>query len=100
MIFSTISDIEVIRVTFVHLTQVPPREGAMMLGQFESSLRGRASWSGGEDPLQKKTLHKTCSGHAHGHGVRKERTVKGGCHSIKITASPSKGTVSRDDILH
>ena len=72
----------------------------MMLGQFESSLRGRASWSGGEDPLQKKTLHKTCSGHAHGHGVRKERTVKGGCHSIKITASPSKGTVSRDDILH
>ena len=54
-----------------------------MLGQFESSLRGRASWSGGEDPLQKKTLHRTCSGHAHGHGVRKERTVKGGQHSQK-----------------
>jgi hypothetical protein len=48
-----------------------------MLGHFESSLRGRTSWSGvGEDPLQKKTLHKTCSGHAHGHGVRKEKSVK------------------------
>jgi hypothetical protein len=49
-----------------------------MLGHFESSLRGRTSWSGvGEDPLQKKTLHKTCIGHAHGHGVRKEKSVKG-----------------------
>jgi hypothetical protein len=50
-----------------------------MLGHFDSSLRGRTSWSGGvgEDPLQKKTLHKTCSGHAHGHGVRKEKSVKG-----------------------
>ncbi len=36
-------------------------------GEFETSLRG--SKVNAEDV--KKILHKTCSGHAHGHGVAK-----------------------------
>ena len=36
-------------------------------GEFETSLRG--SKVNSEDV--KKILHKTCSGHAHGHGVAK-----------------------------
>ena len=43
-------------------------------GPFESSLRSRIG-PGGEDLSQKKIMHKTCSGHAHGHGVRKEKVV-------------------------
>jgi len=41
-----------------------------MLGQFESSLRGSAIHAD-----MKKIMHKTCSGHAHGHGVRKEKII-------------------------
>ena len=44
-----------------------------MLGQFEASLRRRGSGEEGEEKLKK---HSCCSGHAHGHGVRKERSVR------------------------
>ena len=44
-----------------------------MLGQFEASLRRRVSTEEGEEKLKK---HSCCSGHAHGHGVRKERSVR------------------------
>ena len=44
-----------------------------MLGQFEASLRRRGSGEEGDEKLKK---HSCCSGHAHGHGVRKERSVR------------------------
>ena len=44
-----------------------------MLGQFEASLRRRGGAGEGEEKAKK---HSCCSGHAHGHGVRKERTVR------------------------
>ena len=40
-------------------------------GAFEASLRGRDSPS-----VDRKHLHKGCSGHLHGHGVKKERSVR------------------------
>ena len=43
-----------------------------MLGSFEASLRRKTSEEG--DERAKK--HSCCSGHAHGHGVRKERSVR------------------------
>ena len=43
----------------------------MNFGAFEASLRGRDSPS-----VDRKHLHKGCSGHLHGHGVKKERSVR------------------------
>ena len=43
----------------------------MNFGAFEASLRGRDSPS-----VDRKMLHKGCSGHLHGHGVKKERSVR------------------------
>ena len=45
-----------------------------MLGQFEASLRRKTSKDGEGEEKAKK--HSCCSGHAHGHGVRKERSVR------------------------
>ncbi len=43
----------------------------VLLGAFETSLRG------GDSPsVDRKILHKGCSGDLHGHGVRKERSVR------------------------
>ena len=47
----------------------------IMLGQFESSLRV-ASSPGHGDPNEKKVMHKGCSGASHGHGVKKEKSVR------------------------
>ena len=43
-----------------------------MFGAFETSLRG------GDSPSidRKNKLHKGCSGHLHGHGVKKEKSVR------------------------
>eukprot|EP00090_Calanus_glacialis_P009359 TRINITY_DN17730_c0_g1_i1.p1 TRINITY_DN17730_c0_g1~~TRINITY_DN17730_c0_g1_i1.p1 ORF type:complete len:2011 (+),score=520.24 TRINITY_DN17730_c0_g1_i1:123-6155(+) len=46
-----------------------------ILGQFESSLRGRTSIVN-NDPSAKKVLHHCCSGASHGHGVKKEKSVR------------------------
>ena len=43
----------------------------MNFGAFEASLRGRDSPS-----VDRRMLHKGCSGHLHGHGVKKERSVR------------------------
>jgi hypothetical protein len=42
-----------------------------VLGAFETSLRGHDSPRG-----DRRVLHKGCSGHLHGHGVKKERTSR------------------------
>ena len=44
----------------------------VMFGAFETSLRG------GDSPSidRKNKLHKGCSGHLHGHGVKKEKSVR------------------------
>ncbi len=43
----------------------------MVFGAFETSLRG------GDSPsVDRKMLHKGCSGHLHGHGVKKERSLR------------------------
>lgn len=47
-------------------------EMPMHFGAFEASLRGRDSPS----VDRKMHLHKGCSGHLHGHGVEKERSVR------------------------
>ena len=49
-------------------------------GEFESSLRGSKISA---DDL-KKVLHKTCSGHAHGHGVAKESFLLSRIRALKI----------------
>ena len=49
-------------------------------GEFESSLRGSKISA---DDL-KKVLHKTCSGHAHGHGVPKESFLLTRIRALKI----------------
>ena len=46
-----------------------------ILGQFESSLRGRTSIVS-SDPSAKMVLHHCCSGASHGHGVKKEKAVR------------------------
>lgn len=43
----------------------------VVFGSFETSLRGQDSPRG-----DKRVLHKGCSGHLHGHGVKKERASR------------------------
>ena len=43
----------------------------VIFGSFETSLRGQDSPRG-----DKRVLHKGCSGHLHGHGVKKERASR------------------------
>ena len=47
----------------------------VVFGRFENSLRGQfeTSLRGQDSPRPDKKLHKGCSGHLHGHGVKKER---------------------------
>ena len=72
----------------------------VIFGSFETSLRGQDS------PRPDRRLHKGCSGHLHGAGVKKERASrtpefkfsKSCCHDEKSDNSSSdEGTTSRPE---
>ena len=69
----------------------------VMLGAFETSLR---SGSGGQD-VKGPSLHKGCSGHSHGHCVKKERPSRDHLvmsRSCSLTPAPwDQATTSSSD---